>query len=1159
MALLSFVKHSTIWRKGHFWFLLMTVALLFGVVTPVLADKGVTDGNNSFVALGSGGTNLALSDGITWTGPSGTTNDLGDLSASPIVQIGINPNVGDSAGIFVGLKDIRDTQGNIVPNANLAGYQIDINYDHSQAKVLNVYSMVYSGYFFVNNVTNPNVTRVADVVYQGTANFEKLFFVPLALTGNSNDSTNVIIKFNSLRDQNLNLISIPDVILTFQRGKIYNEASNKTLSIADAIAGLQYLANLRNVGLKPGEVNLINMASILPPEPGATVIRPSITDIVALLQKLVGLRDDSFQSVQTVKPALSQVSGYVYGLELGDFANVTLGNDKYLQSTKTDNNGLYSFTDIPDGEYFVKIDLNGYRSEIAKEVTVLGSNSFTNNISNGIMASSVIADDNMAEVNFNVVPLDNDKFTYHWEQDVSRSGYEQSAYQNQKPIIIFLDETIEISDNSSTEKLLHDYNIILSNEKESWTQEYSYRLLDTMGLLPQHKRDSYSENSLKPSKWILTDEHLLDDIQVDYGPDGNIVTISQDAFVYASPKLAMVDGLKGTFFSKRLHHALVSYVTSSGTDIQAVERILIDRFGCTTIIPSYENLTLQTTGEDANRFQQFKPDELIQIINMFEEMPEGYHVVKGLKYLVRRIDGIPHPRYPLAAAVAWPMQNVDSYIEFMDVAFLSGSFDVHRLIIHEKAHFLWENLFSEAIKQEWISIGGWYENSNEPDGWSTTKTTEFVTAYAHAKNPNEDMAESLAYFILNPDQLMSRAIGKYEFIRDYIMHGDIYISKIRDDLTFEVLNLYPDYNYPGKIKRIDISVEGKPDEDKKITVEIELNIVNKVFDGADSAFTRLHSEIGTYNDMYLSPINVEGSVLRGTSTISKYAKSGLWFTDQIVVTDSVGNQRFEGENDFGWKLFIDNPLEDVDVPQYVPNSMSLNLYNEVREGHEVQRLNVSWQVNENKSMKLDGVYASVTNPSTGQDRLENWGSFDPVTGMASVDFYFTDYSQSGTYGVPYIMMVDEALNQGKQFFSNSPQDEPLKTIEIFTNDGDDSKPELDLNRISVKATPTHPEAPDGETLVEITYFAKDDKSGVGIVGYSLLDPQGIAHLQYHYHENFYTIFFEGNPTEWKEYKINVVLPRGSAPGIWGIQEINISDKAGNRQKYNFVETMHFNV
>ena len=34
-------------------------------------------------------------------------------------------------------------------------------------------------------------------------------------------------------------------------------------------------------------------------------------------------------------------------------------------------------------------------------------------------------------------------------------------------------------------------------------------------------------------------------------------------------------------------------------------------------------------------------------------MPEGYHKIKGLDYLVRRKDGLLHPMYPEAAAVAW--------------------------------------------------------------------------------------------------------------------------------------------------------------------------------------------------------------------------------------------------------------------------------------------------------------------------------------------------------------------------------------------------------------------------------------------------------------------------------------------------------------------------
>ena len=52
-----------------------------------------------------------------------------------------------------------------------------------------------------------------------------------------------------------------------------------------------------------------------------------------------------------------------------------------------------------------------------------------------------------------------------------------------------------------------------------------------------------------------------------------------------------------------------------------------------------------------------------------------------------------------------------------------------------------------------LELGGWFKNPDDKDGWSTTKQTEFVSAYAHGVNPNEDMAESISYYIVNPDKV----------------------------------------------------------------------------------------------------------------------------------------------------------------------------------------------------------------------------------------------------------------------------------------------------------------------------------------------------------------------------------------------------------------------
>lgn len=858
--------------------------------------------------------------------------------------------------------------------------------------------------------------------------------------------------------------------------------------------------------------------------------------------------------INEYNPDINIISGIIDGINIGDKAIVTIVNDKYIDTVESDENGFYKFTNIPNGEYLVKIDVNGYNVEKSKKISVF------NNINMMSLETSNDSYSNIGQVDFEVEEFTDSKYRYHWEQDNTVSGYEQSSNIVNKPIVEFIDEKVDVGDSNAINKLLHNYNIILSDENIKWSQEYSQRFLEIMDSIPQEKIKHNGAFENKSSKWILTNEHLDNDINIVYGEEGDIIIISKDAFINETPRLAKIEGIQKKYYSKKLHFALLRYVTKDGTDIEAVEKILNDRFGVTTSIESYEELTKNTTKEDSFKFQNFKPNELLYLINIFEEIPEGFHVVKGLKYLVRRVDGMPHPLYQSASVVAWPDAAEESYIEFMDSAFMSDDSYIHRLIIHEKAHFMWRNLFSEDIKKKWIEIAGWYEDTNNPDGWSTTKTTDLVSDYAHGKNPDEDMAETIAYYITDPDKLKSSSIDKYNFVRNCIMHGDIYISQIREDLTFEVLNLYPDYNYPGKIKRIDITVDGNANEDKLVTVEIELNILNKVFDRASYAYTRIYSEIGTFNDFYMYPVNEEGSILRGTIDISKYSKSGYWYTDRIVVIDSAGNQRFDGMDDFGWKLYINNEDEDIIAPEYVQNSLDLNVTEELIENRKVKKLNVSWDVNENKAMKdYNGVYASLINKDTIQYRMETWGIYNLDSKKANIEFYLTEYMQSGRYGVLDIMMVDQANNVGHKHFSDSDQDEKIKTVEIVSENPDSAAPEIDLNKIYVKATPTKPEAPDGETLVEITYYAKDDKSGLGQVGYILRDPQGIAHAEYHYHENFYTMFFNGDPTAWKEYKINVVLPRGSSPGIWGLETINVMDKAGNRKSYNFAENINFQV
>lgn len=832
----------------------------------------------------------------------------------------------------------------------------------------------------------------------------------------------------------------------------------------------------------------------------------------------------------------------VSGLQSGDKAVVSLSSYQYLSTLEIDANGDYSFDIVPAGKHSLKIEATGYNIPQAQTIIVAEDGSVQPAVTFELTVTKMSGNPN--------------EWIHTWSQDGSVSGNVTTTYINTPPEIEFLGKKIVPSDVPSFSYLREQYNILLADDEKSWTQEYAYRLLETLKTIPCGKYEWVS-------KFTLTDELLENDLVVTKQAGGYEVRISSAAFYYANPFLVDLEGVRGRFFSKRLHHALVNFCTDFGNDEGRINEILTQRFGCSIFVDDYKTLTV--TNEDAECFQKFVPSELVSIINMFEEMPEGFHKIPHLNYLIRRQNGHDHPLYPEAAAVAWPTLEV-GYIEFMEKAFGANNlaFETLRLILHEKTHFLWEHSFSDEIKEDWIEVGGWYKDPNSSSGWSTTKNTEFVSAYAHAINPDEDMAESVAHYIKNPELLQSRSLLKYEFIRDRIMNGTRYISKIPDHLTFEVLNLNPDYDYPGKIKRIDVKVEGMPDEDKTVTVEVELNHIEGFQDAASKALTRITSPTfidengekrSQYYDLWFTPVDGNGHLLRGTFVLSKYSKSGYWTTGDIVVTDLNNNQRFEGRNDFVFNMYVNNASEDVHAPKYVSGSLKYELTDTVYEGHQAQNLRVTFKATDNIGFDRGLIRLGCDVQQYSYDDI--YGTYDNETQQFTMDVLITEYFKTGDYYVEHISIYDQAQTTVRVPFSESPEHEKRENIYIKTFNPDYNAPELDLNRIVVYAEPTNKEAPDGETLVTINYYARDDKSGLDMVSYRLKDPQGTMYFEYHYHENFYTSYFYGDPTVWSRYTITTVLPRGSAPGIWGLAELTLSDKAWNKKIYNFVETVIF--
>ncbi len=223
---------------------------------------------------------------------------------SSLVKVDVNPNDQNSAGLYIGLQAIKDIAGNLIVNPSIAEYKVEIEFDPSMVTLLDAVDVAQMGHFTTQrlsvNSTTDKVIIEDQAVALGISNFDALFFVPIALKGSALDVTSVSIKYVQITEEDLSqvIIEAPE-LLEFQRGKILNEVSSGSVvepGLDDAIAGLRYLAKQEAAGSTIGEINPINMASIYGLSSGATVNKPDVKDIVALLQYIVDLRNDYFQS-----------------------------------------------------------------------------------------------------------------------------------------------------------------------------------------------------------------------------------------------------------------------------------------------------------------------------------------------------------------------------------------------------------------------------------------------------------------------------------------------------------------------------------------------------------------------------------------------------------------------------------------------------------------------------------------------------------------------------------------------------------------------------------------------------------------------------------------------------------------------------------------------
>ena len=305
----------------------------------------------------------------------------------------------------------------------------------------------------------------------------------------------------------------------------------------------------------------------------------------------------------------------------------------------------------------------------------------------------------------------------------------------------------EIPSNNPMSQLEEKYSVYLD---ATWTKKDAAMLLNAFESI-------FPNLHLQFSRWTVSDDDLENGIKIESKAKLKLVTLSRNIFP--------VEGAQEVISpSKHLYYAVVQFITENGTNRSIIELILQERYGI--FVPAHDSLPPETKNKTTKRYSDFENDDLMLIISVFEEFPQALHKIPRLKYIVRRVDNADDENRGISHAL-----TSRGYIEFAESVLIRGNTNRARHVTaHEKAHFLWAYVFNRELKLEWAQLGGWARDATSEWGWSTTKDrAAFVSAYASERNPNEDMAESIASYLLYPHRLRSCCPEKYEFIHEIML------------------------------------------------------------------------------------------------------------------------------------------------------------------------------------------------------------------------------------------------------------------------------------------------------------------------------------------------------------------------------------------------------
>lgn len=365
------------------------------------------------------------------------------------------------------------------------------------------------------------------------------------------------------------------------------------------------------------------------------------------------------------------------------------------------------------------------------------------------------------------IPSGEPYFRYEWKASEDLTGEVFLPTPAPVPVVIFDGEKIKTASGNAVVRLTKVYNILLVDEEEPWTEDSAALFLDQLDRLPKSPFESFREEyDPRPWKVILTKTLLTDDVEV----KNRIVRIYQGAFTRAHPTLqpGELGSTDRVFYSNRLFKAILRGFYNNRNHLVEIFR---SRFGVSAGYPFPEPI---------DEYQEFSVEELIFMASVFEDLPHGFHNIPGFDRIVRRKIGLTNPDYPNAAGIAYINEG---YMEFTDLGFVkTPAFYIERLVAHELTHFFWAIVLSKETRKEFMAISGWTKEpgkktklasetlakdhpksvfSKRPEElWYRKTSTDFVSDYAAAHNPAEDFAETMSFYIYQPDKLRTVAPKK---------------------------------------------------------------------------------------------------------------------------------------------------------------------------------------------------------------------------------------------------------------------------------------------------------------------------------------------------------------------------------------------------------------